>query len=83
MQLPMERMSIAPTATAGGGCGRPATVRIMPLMSTMTATSTRSATLSTAIVVPSAPLCGLSLSKKMHMKIIADNRTLMKEKELK
>lgn len=58
MLLRMERMSIAPTATAGGGCGRPAAVSLLPLLSTVTAASTRAATVSVALFLPSAPLCG-------------------------
>ena len=40
----------ATTASAGGGCGRPAPILIAPLLSTMTALSITSATMSTAIV---------------------------------
>ena len=43
--------------SAGGGCGRPATIKIMPPRSTMTATSTRTATMSTTITMLSAPHC--------------------------
>ena len=44
-------------SSTGGGCGRPATIRIMPPMSTMTATSMRTATMSTTITMLSAPHC--------------------------
>ena len=40
---------------AGGGCGRPVTIRIMPPMSTMTARSITMATMSTMIMIVFAP----------------------------
>ena len=48
----------ATVATAGGGCGRPANVRIVLPVSAMSAVSTRTALMSTEVVVPFAPLCG-------------------------
>ena len=51
--------------SAGGGCGRPATIRIMPPMSTMTARSIPMVTMSTMITTVFAPHyshCGEKLS---------------------
>lgn len=51
-------MLIASMATAGGGYGRLATVRVVPPVSTQTAAATSTAAVSTTVVLPSAPLCG-------------------------
>lgn len=51
-------------ATTCGGCGRPASVSMVPPVSSVTATSSRTATLSTLVSVPSAPRCGSLLTAK-------------------
>ena len=57
MQLLMA-LGKATVATAVGGCGRPATVRIMPPVSAVAAASLSTAAMSSTIAVLSAPLCG-------------------------
>ena len=49
---------------AGGGCGRPAMIRVVPPMSTLAATSSSSATMSSAVSMPFAPRCGSLLTAK-------------------
>jgi len=54
----MERMLKAPTGTAGGGCGRPVLISVVPPMSTLAATSLGADSLPTTILMLSAPQCG-------------------------
>lgn len=46
------------TLVGAGGCGRPAGIRLMPPMSTMTEASSNLVTVSTMIMSVFAPLCG-------------------------
>lgn len=49
---------------AGGGCGRPAAIRMKQPVSTLTAASASTAAMSTTFTVPSAPRCGSLLTAK-------------------
>ena len=58
LRMPWRTKSILTAATACGGCGRPALIRIMPPVSTLMVRSVTFLVLSATMIFVFAPLCG-------------------------